>query len=84
MTERVSDRAIDRLTFGKGVQKVIKEVAEHNLAVRVPHRLVPLVLGLKETALRSVLSGRHVAIVCEYPVAFRQEEAQRTLTIKSR
>lgn len=56
-------------TFWKLIQEAVEEVAEHGLAVGVPHGRVPLALGVQEPALAHVLGGGDVAVVRENPVA---------------
>lgn len=57
------------LTVWKGIQEAVKEVDEHGFAVRVPHGRVPLALGAESPGFGHVLGRRHVAVVCENPVA---------------
>lgn len=60
-----------RITFRKGIQQPVEEVAEDRLAVRVSDRRVPRALRLEQAASCSILRGRHVAVVRENPVASR-------------
>lgn len=56
-------------TVRENIQKIVEEVAEYRLAVRVSYWRVSRAFCLEKSFLRRIFSRRYVTVMRKYPIA---------------